>query len=213
MALSGEVEDYRVDIVSAMPWQNDADPLDVNNDGVVVPLDALLIINELNGRTAGDPVTGLLPNPPVAPDLPETVGYVDVDGDGYASPRDALLVINLLNSPPWAAVAAEGESVSDTLADTSSIAVLDDTTNVQILAGAALMAEPESPRDDESSVSTDAVDEVLTLAAAPVELTEYHLAPRQAGQPSIDLDVNAGDSEEWIDDLAAELAASLGSKT
>ncbi|MCA9166590.1 MAG: pre-peptidase C-terminal domain-containing protein [Planctomycetales bacterium] len=106
LALNGEVEDYRVTIVDRLPWHNSTVAYDVNNDGFIVALDALLVINELNNRKASDPVTGVLVNPPVAPNLPESLGFVDVDGDGYASPRDALLVINYLNNPP------EGERVS-----------------------------------------------------------------------------------------------------
>ncbi len=70
-----------------------------------MPLDALLVINELNNRQVSDPVTGLLPNPPVPPHVPETVGYFDVDGDNYVSPRDALLIINELNRSSVAAAA------------------------------------------------------------------------------------------------------------
>ncbi len=97
LALNGEVEDYRVEIVSQTPWHNADSPLDVNDDNLVVAFDVLLVINELNNPQASDPVTGLLPNPPVPPDVPETMGYFDVDGDGYVSPLDALLIINELN--------------------------------------------------------------------------------------------------------------------
>jgi hypothetical protein len=121
-AVNGEVEDYRVDIVSAQPWTNPDDAYDVNRDGDIVPLDALLIINELNNHVFSDTQTGLLPNPPVAPNLPDEVGYVDADGDGYVAPRDALLIINRLNSlaavpnrQPAAAIAA-GDSVMEQIA-------------------------------------------------------------------------------------------------
>lgn len=43
----GEVEDYRVLLTS---WQNPAIPEDVNDDGFVVAIDALIIINSLNAR-------------------------------------------------------------------------------------------------------------------------------------------------------------------
>jgi hypothetical protein len=119
LALNGEVEDYRISFVDQTPWHNTSRAEDVNGDGVVVPMDALLVINELNNRRVSDPVTGLLPNPPLEPNVPETIGFVDVDGDGFASPRDALLVINVLN------MGSRGEGEADeidltTHADVSS---------------------------------------------------------------------------------------------
>ncbi|MGI9431457.1 MAG: peroxidase family protein, partial [Myxococcota bacterium] len=64
--------------------QNPVEPLDVNGDGQVAPLDALMVINALNdaGRRGGQP------------------GFVDVDGDGDLSPLDAMRVINELNRQP-----------------------------------------------------------------------------------------------------------------
>jgi protocatechuate 3,4-dioxygenase beta subunit len=53
--------------------------LDVSGDGLITPLDALLIVNRLNQPTIGS-------------DLP-----FDVNRDGSLSPLDALLVINQLN--------------------------------------------------------------------------------------------------------------------
>ncbi|MCA9196580.1 MAG: pre-peptidase C-terminal domain-containing protein [Planctomycetales bacterium] len=117
LALNGEVEDYAVNVVSQTPWHNANLPLDVKVDGNVVPLDVLLVINELNLRAVSNPTTGLLPNPPVGDATPINLGYFDVDADGYVSPRDALLIINELNrqSVTVAAVAdvPEGESLAD----------------------------------------------------------------------------------------------------
>ena len=80
-------------------WQNPVNPLDVNNDGFVTPLDALLIINSLN-------LVGprMLPNPALPPNTPPP--FYDTNGDGSISPLDALLVINQLNNP---SIQNEGE--------------------------------------------------------------------------------------------------------
>ncbi len=130
------------------PWQNWDDPLDVNRDGVVVPLDALLIINEINNRQISDPETGLLPNPPVPPNTPDEVGYFDTDGDGFVSPLDALLVINYLNTPqPAAAVAAVPAAVERQA-----------TWNDAHVIGAALDIEP---RFQPSATKQEAVDRIL----------------------------------------------------
>ena len=70
---------------------------DVNNDGFVSPVDALIIINEVN-RGGTRPLTaGSAPS-----------DSVDVNGDLYVSPIDALLVVNWLNRG-----ITEGEHVAE----------------------------------------------------------------------------------------------------
>ena len=87
---SRELVDFAIE-VAASAWHNVVRPNDVNNDLVVTPLDALLIINDINARsprvltTTG--VGGFVPPP-----------FIDVNNDGLVSPIDALLVINQLNS-------------------------------------------------------------------------------------------------------------------
>lgn len=71
-----------------MKWQNPVRPVDVDNDGALSSIDALLVINLLNGG-GGGPVSNLPGNP--AP-------YYDVSGDDFISSIDALLVINALNT-------------------------------------------------------------------------------------------------------------------
>lgn len=69
-------------------------PLDTNDDGIVSPIDALLIINYLN-RSGPGLVT-------------DTTENLDTNGDRIISPIDVLLVINYLNNR--AATAPEGET-------------------------------------------------------------------------------------------------------
>ena len=73
--------------------------LDVNSDGWVSPLDALLVINELNDSQRDM----------VAVNGSATY-LLDVNANGYLSPRNALLIINFLNQPRG----AEGEYSRDT---------------------------------------------------------------------------------------------------
>lgn len=91
-------------------WTNPANPLDVNDDTFVSPIDALLIINELN--TVG--------GHPLSPSETPT-DYLDTNSDFYVSPLDALLILNYLNAtPPAAAPAAvPGIITSDLTADAS----------------------------------------------------------------------------------------------
>jgi hypothetical protein len=73
---------------SAVSFTNSREELDVNNDGYITALDALIVINELNTKGAMR-LTGTGSGP-----------FVDVDADGYMSPSDSLRVINWLNSHP-----------------------------------------------------------------------------------------------------------------
>ena len=72
----------------ALPtWSNLSLPGDVNNDGVVTPLDALTVINRLNFQESVE--------------LPDrTVGkpFFDVNNDHYVTALDALRIIDQLNT-------------------------------------------------------------------------------------------------------------------
>jgi len=70
-------------------YHNALEPLDVNNDSYVAPIDAMIIINQLNGPAVDLDAEGDLP--------PGFTGFVDVDNDMVLSPADALNVINGLN--------------------------------------------------------------------------------------------------------------------
>ena len=93
------------------PHQNAANQFDVNADGFISAIDALLIINRLNSSGSG-PVSNL-PSPPP---------YLDVSGDNQITAFDALLVINRLNSGASGEgeLTAEGESNLDALASASA---------------------------------------------------------------------------------------------
>ncbi|MEO8495777.1 MAG: hypothetical protein ABI614_11945, partial [Planctomycetota bacterium] len=71
----------------ASPWRNAINQRDVNRDGYVSPVDALIVINFLN---AGNRL--------IAAGESFTMPYVDVSGDWTVSPLDALLIINYLNA-------------------------------------------------------------------------------------------------------------------
>ena len=75
-------------IVRASRLQNSANPYDVNGDGVISPLDPLLVINYLEASSGT-----AVPVPPdaVGPD------YLDVNGDGMISVNDALISMDQLS--------------------------------------------------------------------------------------------------------------------
>ncbi|MFM8250467.1 MAG: dockerin type I domain-containing protein [Planctomycetota bacterium] len=111
----------------ANTWHNSNLPEDVNDDQVVVPLDALLVVNDLNlyGSRA-------LPSPGVGPQAPPP--YLDVNADGFISPIDALRIINRLN----------GGSGGEASASASASASLNTSTS-----DAALLGYLTVPGDDE----------------------------------------------------------------
>ncbi len=82
------------------PWTNPLRPFDVNNDGSATPLDALLVINQLNvvGSTNLPDRTNPMDN------------FYDVSGDRSLSALDVLLVVNQINSGQNATIRKAGES-------------------------------------------------------------------------------------------------------
>jgi Dockerin type I domain/RTX calcium-binding nonapeptide repeat (4 copies) len=95
-------------------FTNPREAVDVNDDGYITPVDALLIINQLN--TVGAHELGVqLASAAAAP-------YLDTNGDGYLTPIDALLVINRLNADAAAATAASSPSSSSSLRTASAMA-------------------------------------------------------------------------------------------
>ena len=91
-------------VLSASPWQNPLEAMDVNHDSFISPIDALLPINMMN--ESGSEQMRDVGAPPILADMMAEVEnyYMDANGDGYLSPADALSVINLL---------AEGEYIQD----------------------------------------------------------------------------------------------------
>ena|GEM_PF-1846826 len=135
-------------------FSNPADPLDVNNDGLVSPIDALLVINDMN-RHGARSLSGSAGGVP----------YVDVNGDRAVSPIDALLVINAMNEPSRVASSAaqvvaaagtegEGEAPvemalvnSEPAATTARVVGAEAATgSLRLFASASVVLPPESPR-------------------------------------------------------------------
>ena len=140
-------------------------PEDVDASGNVVPLDALLIINDLNNRGARQlsaPTEGDSPPP-----------YYDVSGDGWLTSLDALRVVNWLNAhmsgESEAAVGLLNIFTSTEPADSLGAAMLMDSVTVRV-------SPPPSPIEYNAldDYYTLATDEVLTLwfNRNSLELTE-----------------------------------------
>jgi hypothetical protein len=78
------------------PFHNYIYSSDVNYDFRTTPLDALLVINELN--TSGPHQLAMNADGGGASGEAGQSTYIDVNGDGYVTPLDALQIINFLNA-------------------------------------------------------------------------------------------------------------------
>lgn len=98
------LEDRRL-LVSDFGATNPIQPLDVNLDAFVSPIDALIVINHLNSESGG------------AISEPTETGFIDVSGDRSVSPIDALMVVNELNAsePILAASLVKDSAPSDSV--------------------------------------------------------------------------------------------------
>ena len=97
--LSVESLEHRT-LLAANIFASAVETLDVNNDGAVSPLDALLVINQL-------------PEDGGAYELAESQSALDISGDGLLSEVDAQLIISRLDSvfaEPRAALAASASA-------------------------------------------------------------------------------------------------------
>ena len=145
-AADGEVEDYAVTIGPAVSWHNAAFPTDVDDNGIVAPKDAILVINELNDRDVSDPDSGTLPA------IADPPPFFDVNDDGYVSPLDAILVINDLPSTtnsPQAPLSASVVVVPETFAADEVVSPQSD------LGRAAATAQGRRSRKDAPAVKME----------------------------------------------------------
>lgn len=92
-------------------WQNPSYPYDVNDDGLITPVDVLIMINEINWNDIRE-----LPVPDPTSQQPPP--YFDVSGDDWLTPQDVLLVVNYLNlHGPGPIPTGSGAAASAGLAD------------------------------------------------------------------------------------------------
>ena len=153
-AADGEVEDYQL-FTHSSDWHNTAISEDVNKDGFVSPIDALLVINyiELNvGPGKLLPDGQLLPRSAAEAGTPP---LVDVNDDGFVAPIDALRVVNYINLANGEGEAeGEGEDalmlnygVTQVTVTSASIADLVDPMASSVVVDIPVMVSPERVRE------------------------------------------------------------------
>lgn len=146
-------------VVHTPGWQNPVNSLDVNNDGFVTPLDALIILNELNAPPPRGP--RVLPSPPTPPD---PVFYFDVNGDGAITALDALIVINYLNSLSSSSSMGSSSAMTGTVVE--SAPVQGDAAAPSAKATITSLDGGEAPTSVKDTYLVEAEPESLQTAAA-----------------------------------------------
>jgi hypothetical protein len=170
LPLYSEVIRQAVVSETASPWWNRREPLDVNDDQQITPLDALLVVNYLNLNGAGVPVAGETAPP-----------YIDCNGDRVIAPIDALIVINRLNQDV-AAVQASAATSAVALPVDAWADIGEGENDQSILAEAAVALASRSPKAPVGSAE-DAREPSL-------------LPTRTAAGPTVGSVVNA--PESWL---------------
>lgn len=205
-ASSGEVEDITI-LVQASPFQNADEPADVNINGIVTPLDALIVLNLLRDWGSGsiDVSPGALdpdnipPNDPrrerklqVIERLQSSQLRPDVNGDLRIDAADALRVLNVIAQQRRAAGEGEGgdggEAVQAGADPMAFVPVADGVLASPLTVATELTPEQDRP---DGPLAVDAAGPQLATAATK-------------GSPSIFDSPSAMALDELLDDLAGD---------
>jgi large repetitive protein len=169
-------------------FHNSSRPLDVNNDGYVSAIDALLIINHLNGLGPGTGEGEASNN-----------YYPDTNGDGRISAIDALMVVNHLNERTMGS--GEGEASSSE----SALAAPPAESN---------RAANDRSRSSSASLTGDSLQTELveTLSGATVESSKGQKSFSDlADQMFASADEEESSWDALLDDLATDVDQKLNS--
>ncbi len=109
-------------------YTNPVDRLDVSGDGLISPVNALLVVNRLN-QSGAKRVYGPQSEAP----------FHDTNADGLVSPLDALLVINRLNAPLSVEAEAAGPAES---APVIVAALVNDTASEEAFNSDRITSDP-----------------------------------------------------------------------
>lgn len=175
---------------------NSRNAYDVNNDGFVSPIDALLIIRELNQSGSIN----------LAPRGPGDY-YFDVVRDGRCTPADALAVINYLNFQAAQGVngsgaGGEGEGESQSSPEIAELGLMPDSLNQEKTVVTSQIANPGNTATNRIR----AIDELVFGA----NVIKNQVAAQRGSGPSHSWNSNADD--DLVSDLAADIVRHLGRK-
>ena len=165
----------------------EGEALDINGDGVVSPVDALSVINDLNengSRAVGNGAEG---------ETAAAEARLDVNGDNFISPADALLLINHLNGKAESGEAESGEGEGEGGAPVMGPLPQNALNRV------SLESTPEQSVDVLADALLATVDPARNLSSQVDDSNDQdrdHLAASE----------DAGSQgDQWLDDLAADV--------
>ncbi len=177
----------KVGALASAPVQyyNAADPMDVNGDGSVTPLDVLDIINALSKQGSG-------PLPLAAAKPGQQTLYLDVEDTGNLTPLDAVAVINYLNqqavtaqtaalasATPQVAPAVE-TAVTSTDVATPAVTASITTTPAATTATSSTASSFQAASGSSSQASAAAVSTSVATDQALTQLTASSSTPSSA---------------------------------
>lgn len=114
---------------TSAPWQNPFSHFDVDVNGLISPLDAKQVVDDLIANGPHSLSTPTLTSAPPA--------FLDVNGDNFVSPTDALLVVDALIAGTPAVATAAVEPVLSPAIFAAPMAVPEPATMVSAASGAA----------------------------------------------------------------------------
>jgi hypothetical protein len=174
-------------------------PLDVNADGFVTPLDAVIVINHLNNN-GSERLTGYTH---VAP-------FIDVNTDGFVAPIDPLLVVNYLNANSSANQGAPNSGEGEWAERVASI-IFVEQTELKLAAqtgnnlGWAQASDTTSQQEaSESKADSPLVNRVFDGNDDFWRQAAMGQQPVQAARPLIDDDSSEESEQSLLDQLAEE---------
>ncbi len=176
---------------SADLWTNPRNSYDVNDDGIVTPLDVLETTRYINAN----PGQTELPARQLSPPL-----YLDTNSDALLSPQDALVVINYLNRT--VAGAGEGEASGAWREGAALLSAPEADTRGGWPRSDSLPAERASVRARERRQATGIPEDAWQLPVPPAPLRPVVRRSNFGGQQYELLGL-----EEILADIAAEIAA------
>jgi hypothetical protein len=177
-------------------FQNTMNPLDVDADGEVAPIDALQVINDLNAHGA---------RPLVASWFDAPSSYLDVNGDHEVSPLDALLVINELNRAAASSSAVQAVTAPATEQLTGSVIASVPTARARLTETATAQATAETLLGQSASHEDRSVG-VAEAASAGQSVPTPQLA--QSARDEADSEaLPANPLDQSLADIAADIAA------
>jgi VCBS repeat-containing protein len=181
--------------ISDPPNQNPTVREDVNGDGIVSPIDPLILINWINAHPGTSTIPEGLTKPP----------YLDPTGDNLLTPNDVLIVINKLNEMS-ARFAGEGEADEPVSAESFAQGV----TQIAVAASSGIRQNSGAWAGEAFVAAPNHSDTFRAEVFRPVSAPRSDAAQRATGSPHDSLFANLELDQIGLDETLDEIANGIG---